>query len=287
MSSNGAYTIDPGVLAYYNSGAEKNRLHTDLGLIEFARTCEILLEMLPPQPAVIYDIGGGYGEYAWWLASKGYTVHLYDLSEKNIEMSKQLATDYPGCSFFHAAVADARQIPQEDASADAILLFGPLYHIINHKQRQLALSECMRLLKPGGLLFSAAITWYATTLWAVTTYGEKNDLLGDADFLEMIVRELTDGQHIKKPDTAYTGMGRSFFHLPNELNKEIMEAGFANVDVRGVIGPAWLIPNLTEQWKDAKRREHILNIVRMLEKEEPIMGLSTHLLAVARKPSVY
>jgi SAM-dependent methyltransferase len=232
---------------------------------------------------VIYDIGGGYGEYAWWLTDKGYIVHLYDLSEKNIDMSAQLAESYPGCSLAHSAVADARNIPEPDESADAILLFGPLYHIVAYEQRQLAMGECMRLLKLGGFLFSAAITRYATTLWAVTTYGTKNELLGDPDFLEMIARELKDGQHIKKPATAYTGMGRSFFHLPDELKQEIIDAGFEEADVRGVIGPAWLVPNIDEQWQDDTRREHILHIVRMLEKEESIMGLSTHLVAIARK----
>ena len=65
-------TIDATVLAGYNAGIERNRLREGIGLIEFERTKEILLEKLPPPPAVIYDIGGAYGEYAWWLASLGY-----------------------------------------------------------------------------------------------------------------------------------------------------------------------------------------------------------------------
>ena len=84
------------VLAGYNAGRERGRLRTDLGLSEFARTKELLLEHLPKPPAVIYDIGGAYGEYAWWLASLGYEVHLFDLSETNIRMSAELADEYPG-----------------------------------------------------------------------------------------------------------------------------------------------------------------------------------------------
>jgi hypothetical protein len=52
-------TIENKVLEGYNKGLELNRLRKDLGLIEFERTKELLLEYLPPVPAVIYDIGGG------------------------------------------------------------------------------------------------------------------------------------------------------------------------------------------------------------------------------------
>ena len=58
-------TIDTTVLAGYNAGIERNRLRAGIGLIEFERTKEILMEKLPGPPAVIYDIGGAYGEYAW------------------------------------------------------------------------------------------------------------------------------------------------------------------------------------------------------------------------------
>jgi SAM-dependent methyltransferase len=279
-------SIDKDVLAAYNAGIEKDRLKSDLGLIEFERTKEILLEKLPaPQagaPAVIYDIGGGYGEYSFKLASLGYDVSLFDLSEKNIEMAHELSVEYPK-KLRTMEVADARSIDRPDESADAILLFGPLYHIVDYGERQMALKECLRLLKPGGLLFTAAITRYATTLWAVTVYGVKNDLLDEPEFRAMLEREIADGNHIKNPSSSYRGMGRSYFHLPEELKTEIETAGFVNADIRGILGPCWLVPNLDEQWKDEKRRESIMKIVRMTEKEAPIMGLSTHILGIAEK----
>ena len=238
-------SIDKDVLAAYNSGIEKNRLKTGLGLIEFERTKEIILRMLPSASAVIYDIGGGYGEYSFWLSSLGYEVYLYDISEKNIEMAIELSMGYQ-CKLKTMEVADARSINMPENSADAILLFGPLYHIVDYAERQLALKECYRLLKPNGLLFTAAITRYATTLWAVTTYGEKNNFLDEPEFFDMIRREISDGNHIKNPNSRYSGLGRSYFHLPAELKEEIENAAFTNTDVRGVIGPCWLVPNLDE-----------------------------------------
>jgi len=52
------------------------------------------------------------------------------LSETNIQMSEELAIEYPGVTLKSAIVCDARSIPLPDKSADAILLMGPLYSII-------------------------------------------------------------------------------------------------------------------------------------------------------------
>lgn len=78
-------------------------------------------------------------------------------------------------------------------------------------------------------------------------------------------------------------MGLAYFHTPEELKHEIEAAGFNGVDVRGVIGPCWLIRNLDEAWEDATKRETIMKVVRLLEKEESIMGLSTHFLSISLK----
>lgn len=277
-------SIDKDVLAGYNAGIEKNRLHEGLGLIEFERTKEILVRYLPPAPATIYDIGGGYGEYSYYLAALGYDVYLYDLSEKNIEMSRELSREC-GLTLKTTEVTDARTIDRIDASADVILLFGPMYHIVDFNERQLCLKECYRLLKPNGLLFTAAITRYATMLWAVTTY-DQNELLDESAFCDMLETEIKTGDHIKNPLSKYRGMGRSYFHLPEELREEVETAGFCEADVRGVIGPCWLVPNLDEAWKDKEKRESIMKIVRLCEKEESIMGLSTHILGIARKGAI-
>ena len=163
-------TIDKAVLAGYNAGIERDRLRTGIGILEFERTKEILLEKLPKPPAVIYDIGGAYGEYAWWLASLGYTVHLFDLSETHIAMSAELTAEYPGTKLASAVVCDARSVPRPDASADAVLLMGPLYSITEYEERILAIKESHRLLKDDGLLFSAALTPYRVLVPRIELY---------------------------------------------------------------------------------------------------------------------
>lgn len=277
--------INEAVLAGYNAGMERGRLRKGLGLIEFARTKELLLEYLPKPPAVIYDIGGAYGEYAWWLASLGYEVHLFDLSETNIKMSAELAVEYPGVSLAAAEVADARRIYRADASADAILLMGPLYSIEERVGRLSAIRESRRLLKPGGKLFTAAITPYATMLWATTVFGVENRLLAEAAFMHMVEHELATGEHIRpEENTEYRGsLVRAHFHSPAELREELAAGGFAKNIVHAAVGAAWIAPDLETLWADPISREALMRTVRLVDGREDLLGFSTHLLCVSEK----
>ncbi len=279
-------TIDKTVLAGYNAGIEYGRLRSGIGRIEFAYTKELLAESLPPPPAVVYDIGGGYGEYAWWLASLGYEVHLFDLSETNIAMSKRLAKEFPGCRLAGAEVCDARSIPREDHSADAILLMGPLYHITEMEERLSALKESLRLLKSGGILYAAALTPYSVLLHCTTLYRiegkSKSKCLEDPDFLHMVKRELADGCHINPGRSVFDGIGTSYFHTAKALREELAAGGFGHSEVHGVMGGAWLARDIESLWHDETARETLLETVRMVDGHEELMGLSGHLLAICR-----
>jgi ubiquinone/menaquinone biosynthesis C-methylase UbiE len=65
------------------------------------------------------------------------------------------------------SVSDARHLEQKDNSVDAVLLLGPLYHLIKKEDRDKALKEAHRVLKPGGILFAAAITRFASFMDAM------------------------------------------------------------------------------------------------------------------------
>lgn len=279
--------IDTAVLAGYNAGIEKNRLRTGIGLIEFERTKEILLEKLPKPPAVIYDIGGAYGEYAWWLAALGYEVRLFDLSETNIAMSDELAVEYPRVKLTSAEVCDARSVPRPDRSADAVLLMGPLYSITEYEERILALKESRRLLKDDGILFSAALTPYSVLVSRLAVYHKgdtkKRRELDDPAVLSIIERALEDGCYINPGKKIASGLGSAHLHTEKALREELSMGGFDTVTVHGVMGGAWLAPNLEELLAKEETKATLMKTVRMLDTHEEIIGLSGHLLAVSRK----
>ncbi len=134
--------------AYYERGEERDRLAAGRGLLEFTRTTEIVLRRLPAAPALVADIGGGPGRYALWLAGLGYRVEHRDLVPLHVG---QLKEDADGLRGLHTAVGDARDLDLDDASVDAVLLLGPLYHLRGRADRLRALAEARRVVRLLGI----------------------------------------------------------------------------------------------------------------------------------------
>ncbi|MGB6455952.1 MAG: class I SAM-dependent methyltransferase, partial [Streptosporangiaceae bacterium] len=66
-----------------------------------------------------------------------------------------------------SAVGDARSLDLADASVDAVLLLGPLYHLARRADRVQALREARRVVRPGGPVYGAAVSRWAAQYDAV------------------------------------------------------------------------------------------------------------------------
>src|SRR4051812_20839577 len=91
---------------YYAQGVEVGRLSRGAGLIEAARTQELLSRYLGPQ-SIVLDVGGGPGFYADWLARQGHQVLLVDPVPLHVDVARRLAGDP---ARFEAQVGDARNL---------------------------------------------------------------------------------------------------------------------------------------------------------------------------------
>ena len=267
------------ITSHYASGYEADRLNTESGQLECERTHELLMRFLSPPPATIVDVGGGPGAHACWLAKHGYEVHLIDLSPLHVEMAIAASGRQPEAPLATVAVGDARALSRSDQTVDAVLLLGPLYHLTARADRIGALTEAHRVLKPAGLLFAVGISRFASVM-----DGLRRGFLKDAQFAGIVERDLQDGQH-RNPTQNPEYFMDTFFHHPDELRQEIVEAGFVVSGVYGVEGPAWLASDFNAWWTDPVYRERLLKIARNLETEPSVLGVSAHMMGVAVKSS--
>jgi SAM-dependent methyltransferase len=264
------------VQAYYETFPEESRLELGPFRLEFERTKEILARVLPAAPARIVDVGGAAGAYSLWLAGRGHHVDLVDASPRLVDVARarSAASRTPIASL---TVADARRLPQDAGSAAAVLLMGPLYHLPAAADRAAALREAFRVLARDGIAVVAAISRYASAL-----DGLARKLTLDPRFVRIRDRDLADGQHRNDTDTV-DYFTTAYFHRPEDLRAELESAGFGDVRVLGVEGPAWMLPDLDSRWEEAALRSDILDVARALEAEPSIVGVSAHLLAIGRK----
>jgi SAM-dependent methyltransferase len=268
------------IAAYYDQGNEAGRLG-DWGRLEFLRTRELLSRFLPSPPATVLDVGGAAGAYALPLAGEGYEVHLVDPMALHVQQARAASGAQPEATLASAVVGDARRLPFDDESADAVLMLGPLYHLTEAADRASALREARRTLRPGGLLAAAAIMRFASTL-----DGIAQGFLLEPDFEEIVERDLADGQH-RNPSAHPGWFTTAYFHRPDELEREVAAAGFelrALLAVEGAVGAAAEAGTLDAWIDDAAKREVLLRAIRRVEAEPSLLGASPHVLALAAAP---
>jgi ubiquinone/menaquinone biosynthesis C-methylase UbiE len=255
---------------------EDSRLLQGWGQLELARTQELIVRALKSAPAKVLDVGGGSGIYSAWLASLGYEVYLLDLVPKHIEQARKrsVRSEKPIAGM---RVADARHLEEADGSMDAVLLLGPLYHLTERPDRIASLKEAFRVLSPGGFLFAAAISRFAS-LFDSLRYG----FFDDPRFASILDRDLTDGQH-RNPTGNPQYFTTAYFHRPGELSRELLEAGFHVDSLFAIEGPGWLADDFDNLWTDQVQRRRLLETIRKVEREPTILGASPHIMAVGRK----
>jgi ubiquinone/menaquinone biosynthesis C-methylase UbiE len=266
------------VAAYYARGLERDRLASGSGALELARTQALLERYLPRPPAAIADVGGGPGRYAVWLSERGYRVHLIDPVPLHIEQARIAARASHGVTLAGAAVGDARALELPDESVEAVLLLGPLYHLIERAERVQALAEARRVCRRGGVVIAAAISRFASML-----DGLRGGYLADPAFAAVAAEDVRQGRH-RNPtgDPAY--FTTAYFHRPEELAVECAAAGLVHEATLAVEGPGWLFQDLGDRLADQTRQSVLLAALAALEAEPALLGVSAHLLVVARVP---
>ena len=272
------YQLSDEILSFYRQTQESERLANDVrGQIEFTRTQEIITRYLPDPPAVVLDIGGGSGPYACWLAKAGYEVHLVDPVDLHVEQAKAASNQQPEHPIASVSLGDARALRFSSASADTVLLLGPLYHLIDKSERLLALKEAYRVLRKGGVMVAAGISRFASLLDFFC-----KDRLGNSVSRNIVHSDLETGYH-RNPTEDLNYFTDAYLHRPEELGAEVVEAGFQHQATLAVQGPAWLFRSVENYWVDPDQRAAVLDLMRKVEAEPSILGMSAHILAIGTK----
>jgi ubiquinone/menaquinone biosynthesis C-methylase UbiE len=259
---------------HYLLGLERDRLSSNVGELERFRTRAILARYLPPAPAVILDVGGGAGVHAFPLAEMDYKVHLIDPVELHLAQARS-HSEQSGIKLASITLGNACWLGVAAGVIDALLLLGPLYHLVDHSDRLAALREAYRVVKPGGFLFAAAVSRFASLI-----DGLSQGYFADEAFIDIVAADLATGQH-RNPTSNPAYFTTAYFHRPQELADEVRESGFKLAKVIAIEGPAWSAAHFRDVWTDSAKRQRLLEFLSLIEAEPSIAGSSAHFVALA------
>jgi ubiquinone/menaquinone biosynthesis C-methylase UbiE len=269
------------IRSYYASfdHREWDRLTWPEGVIEFAITQDALQRHLPEAGRVL-DIGGATGRWTFWLASRGYSVTLADLSPNLLQIAKEKISEAGvGAQIESISVCDVCDLSQFAAeSFDAVLCLGPFYHLIDPQDRVQAARELRRVLKPDGVAFVAFMPVYGFLRRTLALKDERKHL-SQPEFMERLMRE---GVFINTvPGRFNSGYGVR----PLEVESFMKTHGFSQIELLADTGFAGqhadALAELAQE--DPGAYQVLMNVIVQTAGDASLLGGSVHLLYIGKR----
>lgn len=256
----------------YENYKEENRLTTNNARkVEFITTVRIMDELFKKESKIL-DCAAGTGIYAFYLADRGHQITATDITPRHIELiNKQKENkDYEMVT----AILDATDMSRfEDESFDVVLNMGPFYHLIAEEQRKRCLSESLRVLKKGGLLFTAYIPRY---------YVFQYVSMSNNEYLDATLAKKLINTGVLRHDDEKCFWTDTYYATKKEMEEMYVQNGVEIVDHFAQDGLAPLFSHIVDEWNEQQFKiwcDYHYSVCR----EESILGASNHVIIVGRK----
>jgi len=254
--------------AYYGGYDEDGRLLTRHGFVEYLTTMRYVDKYLK-KGAKVLEIGAGTGRYSRTIADMGYTVDALELVPSNIEIFRQNMT--PGQAI-NIAQGNALDLSMYDNdSYDITLLLGPMYHLYTAQDKRQAISEAIRVTKPGGVIFVA----YVMSDPAIVEHFVRKD----RNVADLIARGLVDPitfATMSRPEDIFELVRR------DDINELMEPFGVNRLHIVGTNLIARLIRETLVEMDDEEFALYLRYHFAVCERQDMI-GVSSHVLDVFRK----
>lgn len=260
------------VVESYENYREEDRLTTNNARkIEFITTTRILNEILGENLKIL-DCAAGTGIYSFYLADRGHKVTATDITPRHIEIinSELKSKSYK----MDTAVLDATDMSIfPDNSFDVVLNMGSFYHLTNENQREKCFSESLRVLKKGGLIFTAYIPRYF--VFQYVALSDKKYL--DSDLAEQII---TTG--VLKHTDKKCFWTDTYYSTDKEMERLYLDNNVKIADHFAQDGLTPLFAGKIDSWKDDEFKIWC-NYHYSVCREKSILGASNHVIIVGEK----
>ncbi|MCB2356321.1 class I SAM-dependent methyltransferase [Clostridium estertheticum] len=262
------------IVNFYNKYDEESRVSTNKARkVEFNVTTSILNEYINHQDKII-ELGAGTGVYSFYYANRGNEVVATDITPKHVEIIKEKLSKASNTIKLRAEVANAIDLKQYDSeSFDVVLCLGPMYHLVNEKDREMCISENLRILKKGGILAIAYINKH---------YVLNSIMSQDKKFLTHgFIDKILSGGTIEEGEKECFWTD-AFFTTPTDMELLVSKFKIKIIEHVATDGISPLLGKLVDEMNDEEYEAWTYyNLCSCREKS--ILGSSNHALLICRK----
>ncbi len=248
---------------YYQEYDEDNRLLKDnVHKLEFLTTIHYLKPLIKPNMKVL-DVGAGTGTYSYYFANTGAKITAFELVSKNINIIKNKQKNNPPIDILQGDARDLSNFKENEF--DVVLCLGPLYHLKNDSDKLQCISECLRVLKPNGIIVFAYINNYMAYV---------NDVLVDD---RLLLKE-----NIDKILDDYTFEGLFCFLNPEKIEQLLYDFPIQIKHHIATDGLNYVLKDKLNQMNDKEFKNWFHYHLRTCEVPS-ILGYSSHGLIIGEK----
>jgi ubiquinone/menaquinone biosynthesis C-methylase UbiE len=264
---------------YYTNYDEWSRLETPSGRLELIRCLGVLEHHLAPNSTIL-DLGGGPGRYSVELASRGHRLTLVDLVEEHLYIARDKLDerDLVGQMdhIFEGTACDLFFL--DDNSFDAVVAFGPFYHLIDDKDRRQAASEIARVLRPRGKAFVQFLPPMSGFIRLLKRAAEDPPAVSP----EALQRAVDESIYQNPTDRGYQ---EGYYSEPDKMDELFADAGLTPVDMLSVMSIA---TDHEEELFEIRRRdpnlyEHFLALLEKTSRRPDVISFGKLALWIGRK----
>ena len=261
------------IISYYDDDPERESSRLERHQLEYDLTWRYLDRYLPVHGSIL-EVGAASGRYTLELAKRGYQVTAVDLSAVLLEVCRQSLAAEALESQVQLFLADARHLTEVPGNGfDAVLLMGPLYHLIDEADRKAALMEAYDRLREGGILFSSFLS----------RFGVLGDLIKNLPgWIEDQAEVRSILESGKRPDDYPRGGFRAYFTPISEIAPLHEAMGFKTITLAG-IEPAIGVDDENYNRLEGQQRQLWLDLLYEISAESSILGASRHVLYIGKK----
>ena len=213
------------------------------------------------------------------MAKLGHKVTLIDISQTELDLAAQHAkANNVNLEAFICADASALQdsLPNSaELSFDAVLVLGPLYHLLEKHERVATISNCGALLKPNGIIAASFLTKFGHLRGVARN--DPGRLAREETFYQ---KYLEDGKYDRRRDVF------SHHTHPGEIHKLFGEVTEFGLRVERLVAcESFLGSELAAELNGLDENEYQAweNVLLRFAEDPYVLGASEHILAIGRR----